>query len=784
MADVLISQLPKTTEAGDSDLLIIDSFDSATGGIVTNAIKWSDLYTKISSFPQGIKFPDGTALQPSITFVNDTNTGIYRQADDTIGFTTNGIARMVINGAGNIGVNTLTPDEKFQIKDGNLSLQFGASNEFQITAADGGISLRQKEFLPLTLATNDVTRMTVTGFGSVLIDTDDEVSGVSLNVGGVIQADGATINGIGGGVTAIGHNTGTKKDLLHLNFNGAIGNIDQNYGTNGQVLMSRGPGQSFTWGEGGGPGGGGLDFKGSIDVTQTAPAAIDGDFYLNDTAGLVHPSFNVGNYNAEVNAFVIFDGTDWTIQNQAPTGTYVDLVSDQTVGGSKTFTEEILGTAQNCSRTITAGEGLKGGGQLLSDITLTVDTGNGLGIESDNLVALAGDDTIIVDAAGIKVNVSELFEGSDPDNAFAVTSFNGRKGDVVPQEADYDLTDLGDVDTASAQEGYILTAVGSQFEFRPLEIEGTLQFQGSIDATVVTAPVDAEVGYFWVQTVDGTVLDDASWGSIRNTPVLAGAMIAKAPQPDGETVPQWDLIGSTGGGAGVETITAQNGVTNQGTAEDPVLEVDSTVVRTTGIQTIDGTKTFQQTIIGDLQGDVEGEATDCSRSVLAGNALTGGGKLDADVTLHVNHDTAMEIVADELTPIAGNGLKKGSDGNGGPLTIDTDWLDDNYSPDVSGEIGDGSIDLVAATNGGLVVTGQNATANQAVATQWSIGVDATIVKTTGDQSIDGNKTFVQNIITDGVTSTNFTTSADFTATGKITCANFDIGALPDLSTAP
>ena len=139
-----------------------------------------------------------------------------------------------------------------------------------------------------------------------------------------------------------------------------------------------------------------------------------------------------------------------------------------------------------------------------------------------------------------------------------------------------------------------------------------------------------------------------------------------------------------------------------------------------------------------------------------------------------------EIVADELTPIAGNGLKKGDDGTGGPLTIDTDWLDDNYSPDVSGEIGDGSIALVAATNGGLVVTGQNATANQSGATQWSIGVDATIVKTTGDQSIDGNKTFVQNIIADGVTSTNFTTSADFTATGKISFANLDIDALTSL----
>ena len=154
--------------------------------------------------------------------------------------------------------------------------------------------------------------------------------------------------------------------------------------------------------------------------------------------------------------------------------------------------------------------------------------------------------------------------------------------------------------------------------------------------------------------------------------------------------------------------------------------------------------------------------------------------LNANVTLTVSHDTSLALISDQISAVAGNGLKNGDDGSGGPLTIDTDWLDDNYSPDVSGEIGDGSIDLVAATNGGLVVTGQNATANQSIATQWSIGVDATIVKTTGDQSIDGNKTFVQNIIADGVTSTNFTTSADFTATGKVTFANLDIDALQTL----
>ena len=242
------------------------------------------------------------------------------------------------------------------------------------------------------------------------------------------------------------------------------------------------------------------------------------------------------------------------------------------------------------------------------------------------------------------------------------------------------------------------------------------------------------------------------------------------------------MIGNIGGDPGVATITAQNGVVNEGSASDPVLEVDDSVMRTSGNvdQTVTGGKTFTETIVGDLQGDVTGEATDCSRSVLAGDGLVGGGKLDADVTLTVSHDTSLALVSDQIVAVPGDGLKSGSDGSGGPLTIDVDWLDDNYTPDVSGEIGDGSIDLVAATNGGLVVTGQNASANQSIATQWSIGVDATIVKTTGDQSIDDNKTFLQNIIVDGVTSTNFTTSADFTATGKVTAANFDIDALQSL----
>ena len=39
-----------------------------------------------------------------------------------------------------------------------------------------------------------------------------------------------------------------------------------------------------------------------------------------------------------------------------------------------------------------------------------------------------------------------------------------------------------------------------------------------------------------------------------------------------------------------------------------------------------------------------------------------------------------------------------------PLTLD--WLDNNYTPDVSGEVGDGQILLLLFLDGGIGLTGQ------------------------------------------------------------------------------
>lgn len=57
---------------------------------------------------------------------------------------------------------------------------------------------------------------------------------------------------------------------------------------------------------------GALEYKGSTDVTQTAPAAENGDLYINEVAGQADSSWTgiAGEVVLE-NALVIFDGTEW-----------------------------------------------------------------------------------------------------------------------------------------------------------------------------------------------------------------------------------------------------------------------------------------------------------------------------------------------------------------------------------------------------------------------------------------------------------------------------------------
>jgi hypothetical protein len=73
------------------DATISNDLDVGNNLDVTGAITFGSL-----------EFPDGSNTNPSITFENDSNTGIYRSADDTIDIVTNGVSRFRVEPTGQI----------------------------------------------------------------------------------------------------------------------------------------------------------------------------------------------------------------------------------------------------------------------------------------------------------------------------------------------------------------------------------------------------------------------------------------------------------------------------------------------------------------------------------------------------------------------------------------------------------------------------------------------------------------------------------------------------------
>ncbi len=107
----------------------------------------------------------GTAASPTYSFTSRTSDGIYSPANNTLGFSTNGVEKMRIDSVGNLGLGTTTPYAKLSIHANN-----GETNTALFTIAS-------------STASATTTLLTVLNNGNVGIGTNSPASELSVNGG-------------------------------------------------------------------------------------------------------------------------------------------------------------------------------------------------------------------------------------------------------------------------------------------------------------------------------------------------------------------------------------------------------------------------------------------------------------------------------------------------------------------------------------------------------------------------------------------------------------------------
>jgi hypothetical protein len=116
MADVKISQLPVATTpvVGTEVLPIVQSS-------ITAKVSIDNLTAGRAVSMTSVTVAAGAVGTPSITTAGDTNTGIYFPAADTMAFVEGGAEAARITSAGNFGVGTTNPVQKFVVSNGGAA---------------------------------------------------------------------------------------------------------------------------------------------------------------------------------------------------------------------------------------------------------------------------------------------------------------------------------------------------------------------------------------------------------------------------------------------------------------------------------------------------------------------------------------------------------------------------------------------------------------------------------------------------------------------------------------
>jgi hypothetical protein len=149
-----------------------------------------------------VPFASGTASAPSVTFLGDSNTGIYSPGADQVAVATNGTGRLFVDASGKVGIGATAPVSKLEV-DGDIK-SAGRGTSFGFTLPDWRVS-NSSSGNALVIDDYTTERLRITSAGLVGIGTSspayklDVVVASSKGIGAFAPASSAGITDFSAG---------------------------------------------------------------------------------------------------------------------------------------------------------------------------------------------------------------------------------------------------------------------------------------------------------------------------------------------------------------------------------------------------------------------------------------------------------------------------------------------------------------------------------------------------------------------------------------------------------
>jgi hypothetical protein len=150
--EIRVDTITFTNAGVDKSITVSGLFASTSGNLtVTGTISGTTFTGTTANFTSGNVttfsggtctitsgiFASGTATNPSISFIADSNTGLYSPGADQVAISTSGTGRLFVNSSGNVGIGVSAPQANLQVLD-SIKVSNSSQSQGNVILGDGG----------------------------------------------------------------------------------------------------------------------------------------------------------------------------------------------------------------------------------------------------------------------------------------------------------------------------------------------------------------------------------------------------------------------------------------------------------------------------------------------------------------------------------------------------------------------------------------------------------------------------------------------------------------------